>query len=223
MEKGKWAKKPDLVKLACGIAILGLLVWEKMHGSDNSLVIFIGVMFAAQIADSFYGPAQGKRVWTKRPDPIKLVFSIAMLGLLIWGMLRSGDDETVVFIALVLLPQITEAFSESSLGKGQWKKTPDGLRLACGIAMLGLSVWGTTLDIGWGIVLIQAISALQEIVFAFYEEPQPAADPRPLKERYLEQMQKCSNEELQKILKDPLRGEEIKQVAENILKKRPLC
>lgn len=158
--------------------------------------------------------------WTKSPDPVKLVCGIAMLGAFVWELTRDANNNLVILMALAVMAQIADTFHESSLGKGKWRKKPDPIRLTCGIVMLGLLAWQVTLDVDLGLVLMQMILALQETVLAFYELPLPAVDPRPLKERYEEMLRNSSNEDLQKILNDSMRGDEIKEAAGSILEKR---
>ena len=54
--------------------------------------------------------------WTKRPNPYKLAFAAAMLGLLIWTETSGCSRGLVTFIAVLMLLQFVGAFYERPLG-----------------------------------------------------------------------------------------------------------
>lgn len=102
----------------------------------------------------------------------------------------------------------------------KWRKKPDIFALIIGLLWLLLAIFTYYRSNDNEFAVFWVIIAACNILRAFIIQPEPEPDPRPLKERYIEQLQKCSDEELQKILDDSLRGDDVKQVARDVLKGR---
>lgn len=103
----------------------------------------------------------------------------------------------------------------------KWTKKPNVYTLIIGILWMAYFIffWHKSSN---EITASRMIFAMCFIVKAFVTYPEPQPDPRPLNTRLLELLHNNSDKELEKILDDAMRGEEIKQAAKKILQERHL-
>jgi len=89
------------------------------------------------------------------------------------------------------------------------------------LACVNLFVLPAETTCEWGIGISAAAVGIMQLVTAFRGGPkEEPIDPRPLQERWREQMQSYSPEQLHSIIDDRLRSNEIREVAREILEER---
>ncbi len=105
--------------------------------------------------------------------------------------------------------------------KGHWTKKPNMFGLITGIVISAVSVWMAIYSEARPIyAYIYILLGVESMIRAFWVNPEPPKDSRPMEEQYEELLQEYSNEQLEKILNDSLRSDEIKQAVQRVLKGR---